>query len=37
MMSAWWLLLVCPACASLGLVVAALLWAAKDEKERKRP
>lgn len=29
MISAWWLVLICPACAMVGLVMAAILVAAK--------
>lgn len=30
MISAWWLLLICPVCAAVGLVVTALLRAGED-------
>jgi hypothetical protein len=34
MISAWWLLLICPVCGAIGVLTVALLIAGKTEDDR---
>lgn len=34
MISAWWLLLICPACAAIGVMTLALLIAGRTEDDK---